>query len=1106
MSVDQSWKSTWIWKILEEKCDHSSPVTVVLGAIMPDIQTVLISGGTSPRDFSLHDAGHAFRVTKLMRELIPEGVRQALGSNELALLLLSAYLHDIGMTPQWGKVTSHRNYLLNGETDGFRGEELEPFQVWLAVREGIPFTPPVRNLQKAEELLTYYCRSRHNDWSAEWIAEHLSGLRPQLYPEWVEDLILICRSHHEGFEFLVSPGFDPRDLGREGVVHRRYLAMVLRVADVLENDPERTPDVILRHRVITASSEPYWQKDHAMHQRIDGNRVAVSAEPPSAVLFSAIEDNVDLIERELVLCDRLQREKPLNAHPVTGEPSLAHSWVIEPYVVRKIQPPPGKYDYIPGAFRPNTRKVLELLGGQHLYEDRLAAVRELLQNAIDAVTEQMARTQLKRNRLDERYRSLLALEHGIQLELTATRKGYRLSCRDSGVGMSKSVIKDQLLVSGQPASQRVVDFQLRCRRAGLRFDRIAQFGIGVLSYFMIADHVIFRTRPSLESDLEETQGWEFETWGVGSFGELRRAADLRAGTEVYLDLRETFVQSVEKQGASSEAALFAAIAEYVRQTILWSPCAIDLNSTFENCKPVRFGPGWTCTNDAMRDEVSAWVDREVLNDGRAGDPSLSDRERENVVATIALKEAARKRVRENIRWFGPHEGELPDGMGSFRIMMPYFELPGGESAVFLFLEPTRDAGSKLLNIDNVGHGFCVKATMAWSIMGIGTVLDPAGDAAASFGEDLKSHSCRIEVSIRGTTGLALDAGRRFMRLETRAAQWIRLFIAQQVQVVHSRFLQQYRDSVFGRLSARFFRLSISGPRFWAAYDAREGEVRWRKFDFPCTVIGDSAAWDDRLGSVKNVEGRLWDWRGLSWRGHSVGVCREVRLSGGWPIRPWWRPPDHVVCGIGRPVAPVVVWAAPDTDSESYQAWGFAAFPPEWREVVGSVIKMNWWRVLLVNSGHPWSRYAGGNAMARAARVLASPYGLQDRSQIFPAADERQLLRSNPFLGFDWLMACAASFQGEKVFSALKDQDRDFIPALLRLLGLEAGSKVVLLNSENVRGFISAVEISHDEGIETKNHPLDPARSDEWRLVEVRDVEVPDEVGDTRNTPNGSGSA
>lgn len=68
-------------------------------------------------------------------------------------------------------------------------------------------------------------------------------------------------------------------------------------------------------------------------------------------------------------------------------------------------------------------------------------------------------------------------------------------------------------------------------------DRTGHFGIGVLSYFMLADKVVVRTRRSQYAGDDEATGWVFETEGVGSFGELRRDSKMQVGTQIRLRLR-----------------------------------------------------------------------------------------------------------------------------------------------------------------------------------------------------------------------------------------------------------------------------------------------------------------------------------------------------------------------------------------------------------------------------------------------------------------------------------------------------------------------------------------------------------------------------------------
>jgi hypothetical protein len=325
VNMFQTWEQSALWKQILEHTAEADPERLLLHRAMPEIERVLRSGSTSPKDFTLHDEGHSFRVAQRMVEIIPSETLVRLSAAELALVLLSAYLHDIGMTPEWGKVAAIRNYLMEGSTDGLAEDEFDRLRQWLAVREGVDFAPPV-TLQRMEELATYYCRAQHNEWSAEWIRAHIPAYRQALYPGWMEDLILICQSHHFGYEELAQPRFDPRDRGTNGVIHRRYLAAVLRVADVLENDPERTPEVILHHRSITQSSDLYWRKDHLLTEKFDQGRLTVSAYPENALLHKAVEETVDQIESELAVCHRLDREHPFAIHPVTGKPTLPHLW------------------------------------------------------------------------------------------------------------------------------------------------------------------------------------------------------------------------------------------------------------------------------------------------------------------------------------------------------------------------------------------------------------------------------------------------------------------------------------------------------------------------------------------------------------------------------------------------------------------------------------------------------------------------------------------------------------------------------------------------------------------------------------------------------------
>jgi hypothetical protein len=402
MTAHETWKATRLWSEFSARVgSEASDVRTALERWMPDIVRVLASGSNSPKDFTLHDADHAYRVSEWMPRLMPEGVLEALSDFELALLLLAAHLHDIGMTPAVEKVRRHREFLLVGRADLLTEDEKAQFQYWLD-SAGYGITPPLdafraidETVRLVDEIITYYTRYRHNDWSEEWIHTQFATEALGSYEGWMADLVRLCRSHHEGYEVLASREFDPRRVGAQAqLVHLRYLAALLRTADVLDVDRERTPEVIFHHRDVASSSATYWKKDAQLTVHLAAGQISISARPPRAYLHRAVEETIDAIEHELALCRRLADAMRFEK-PVGPGADLPHRWVLQSNVFRDVEPRDGAYHYIDGAFRPNTQRLLDLLSGTALYGEPLAAVRELLQNAFDAVRELIAYRRLQ---------------------------------------------------------------------------------------------------------------------------------------------------------------------------------------------------------------------------------------------------------------------------------------------------------------------------------------------------------------------------------------------------------------------------------------------------------------------------------------------------------------------------------------------------------------------------------------------------------------------------------------------------------------------------------------------------------------------------------------
>jgi len=241
-------------------------------------------------------------------------------------------------------------------------------------------------------------------------------------------------------------------------------------------------------------------------------------------------------------------------------------------------------------------KVIELLGGRALYrDDRLAPVRELIQNCRDAITLRNAMEVAERGeptpgRVDA------------VLDLGAPA---RLIIRDNGIGMTRAVVKNHLIVVASNFWRSVECERDFGRALAAGFQPIGRFGIGFLSVFMLGHEVEVETeRPGERRVL-------LRLHGLGRRGELcEQAGTGRIGTEVRIRLSPTAAESLRQLPAVIKA----------RAPML--PFALRVVTILENGsrEELTVEPKWwaNATASAIEAFVSDW--REVAKIGRILSP------------------------------------------------------------------------------------------------------------------------------------------------------------------------------------------------------------------------------------------------------------------------------------------------------------------------------------------------------------------------------------------------------------------------------------------------------------------------------------------------------
>lgn len=806
------WETTRLWKELERREGDvpAEKLARVLPPILLEVETILRSGDSGPGSFTLHDDGHSRRVAERIPDLAGPELLEQMGAYDIGLLLLSAYLHDIGMTPPVANLVARETYLLTGDADTMSEDDRLDLQAWLD-DEAYGISPPLSEsqptaaiLQQARSLVARYTRARHNERSEGWMREHLAKLDGDTYEGCLSDLVALCVSHHFGIEKLRSDRFEPRYVGAPAsVLHLRFDACLLRVADVLDFDPERTPRILYMHRNVEESSAIFWHKDH-MLSFVQADRVlSIHARPPNAVIHHAVEVTADDVDRELQLARQLGDEIPFDR---MGDTELPHLWRMDINVRRNIKPRDNAYEYMDGTFRPDQERILKLLGGEALYGSPLAAVREVVQNAFDAVREQIAYERLADDIPgSEETLERIAAIHSIGLTLEHSDEGVRLICRDSGVGMSRELIRSRFLVGGSTPSHEMRTLERACEDEGFKVGRTSRFGIGVLAYFLLGSRLRLTTRRSTEGQDTDGVGWTFTSDGLTDFGELKRNPNCSTGTQIELLVRlDVMPDGVQKFIGDLDA--------YLRRTIRRAPCRFTFRIPGSNLEPLEGGPGWF---DRTTEAEGIFLAR------------VTSKLKSSVDTDLTIFSSQRRRIEEQRhRRFEEVErgmraalsvneeiGDLPDGLGSFRIYTGHFELRDEVLLAYFDLVDTSDGKLAARPIEgNLGISMGSSSRTSWN--GIAITNESAG-AYGLMRRRLEHGGLFYEIDWTSDDAGELAVNRGTLKPSLAADQAVR-FVERQARAIQRQLARANPDSPFALINAGATNVAIpvEGNPLW----------------------------------------------------------------------------------------------------------------------------------------------------------------------------------------------------------------------------------------------------------------------------------------------------
>ena len=187
-------------------------------------------------------------------------------------------------------------------------------------------------------------------------------------------------------------------------------------------------------------------------------------------------------------------------------------------------------------FRVHLGGIINLLSN-NLYSGPQVFVRELLQNAVDAIR---AREQIEQNWRDGR----------VQIEIVEDSGAATLICQDNGIGLTEAEVHRFLATIGESSK--------RGDLGEARSEFIGQFGIGLLSCFMVADEIVVITRSARPA----SAAVEWRGRPDGTYGLRTVEGQFQCGTRVYLRCKSVHKKLFEPEQVRELAMKYGSLLPY----------------------------------------------------------------------------------------------------------------------------------------------------------------------------------------------------------------------------------------------------------------------------------------------------------------------------------------------------------------------------------------------------------------------------------------------------------------------------------------------------------------------------------------------------------------
>ena len=459
-------------------------------------------------NYTMHDIGHCLRVAVYMEEIafgIDEDFDKGINSFsafELALLILCALLHDVGM------------FIRPEDKEDIKNNRIK-------YTSSLTFDGVMKTVGNNEdEAIKEIVRITHAARIREFIEYSFDGktissilMLDDKYP-YADDVIDICVAHGENYDYLKKLR---RDCAKGNYRYNlQFLAAVLRIADYLDLDKQRTPILWYKIMRIDGFSKDEWEKHFIIHNE---KKIKKYIDNKMQIFFDGKSSNAKIHRKYLSYIDDLKNEIE-NADELLNTKTTEDKYIFR--IVTKIEDNVATegFKYSDLRLNLNYSAITELLMGRNIYGDSRLGLREIIQNSIDAC---------------ELMREVIQKGEDVivepQILISYSEKNNYVKIKDTGIGMTLDVVKKHFLNIGKSyykSNEYIYE--------NYKYKPIGQYGIGFLACFLLSDNVTVKTKHYKTNEVNQIELEKHSEYVVTN----TEATGTFLGTEIILDYTKFF--------------------------------------------------------------------------------------------------------------------------------------------------------------------------------------------------------------------------------------------------------------------------------------------------------------------------------------------------------------------------------------------------------------------------------------------------------------------------------------------------------------------------------------------------------------------------------------